>query len=64
MPEKEISIQQVLLIYTCDLCNEGEMNYTTVIIHERPIKYQHRCDKCDKKKNLSSVYPKLKSVRI
>ena len=61
MAEVKTEVVSWRVDYTCDFCNAGTMQATGLqspaMIPGDPIKYQHKCSKCNDTASLVNVYP-------
>lgn len=68
--EKKFEAHPVIVTYTCEFCNEGEMKafQKTVkaedIHMEGPIMIAHKCEKCGKIMQLPKSYPRIEWEKI
>lgn len=54
MPEKIKPNSHV--VYICDACGIGEMDYTGIGNYTCPIQYEHECSECGIKTHFSGVH--------
>ncbi len=59
MAEKRTEVKTYQVTYTCDVCNEGEMQPAGVTLMSNPAQYPHKCKKCGSEKTFRSKYPKI-----
>ncbi len=46
MPEIEEEVKTYKVIYICDECFEGEMEWNGIGLTTYPMQYPHKCNKC------------------
>ncbi len=66
MPEKEINVKPMKLLYKCDKCKDGYLSYfgqTSEGIDGKKL-YTHECTKCKKLYKMKKQYPSLKLIEI
>lgn len=63
MAEITTPVNVVVVDYQCDECKEGNMITDNIAMLVHPPKYQHICEKCGCKKELSERYPVTRLVK-
>lgn len=58
---KEVKVYQDKLY--CDKCGE-EMKFTGMGLTSYPMRYPHKCPKCDNRMTMFDIYPKIRYVEI
>jgi len=58
MPEKEIRVKTYLVVYVCDACGEGNMEWNGMALTSNPPLYPHSCSKCKAERSFREIkYP-------
>lgn len=66
MSEREFHVIPKKILYSCDDCKDGWLQFSGNVkegINGKPL-YIHQCSKCKKMFNLKKQYPSLKFLEI
>jgi len=66
MPVKKMVMDTVTqFYYLCDECGKGRLKHTGVALPTTPVKYIHKCTKCNMRVMFEDIkYPYLKRNKI
>lgn len=59
MTEQNFQVVPIGIKYICDLCKEGEMEYTGNMLMTNPPQFTHKCNRCEVEKSFFKKYPTI-----
>ena len=59
MPEIKLPVSVFQVEFICDVCGEGKMLPTGIMLPSKPEKYEHVCSYCNQKENFEKVYGQI-----
>lgn len=62
--EKEFKVEPYEVIYTCDNCGRGELEYTGLRRSSVPATYENQCPNCKNSFYLKYKYPTIRYKRV
>jgi len=62
--EEQHEAKVIIVDYICDVCKEGKMIPTGMVLSSYPPQYPHVCNKCGSTTNLKETYPTTRFVKV
>jgi hypothetical protein len=64
MPIQRIYQKPYKVIWICDKCGDGIMEYSGISYSTNPPMYPHKCSKCGNPETVDNIYPRIEYENV